>query len=84
MVKLIHAVKVVQLRFAAKMASVVMTISNFTTLFVTMQLRIMSMNVNVFVMITTQVCSNIAITLRGFSETDSPDFICFIMSLVKI
>ena len=52
-VKLIHAVKVAQLHFVVKMASVVMKI-----LF-TMQLPIISMNANVFVLITTQVRSNI-------------------------
>ena len=55
-VKLIHAVKVVQLHFVAKMASVVMKI------LYSMQLPIMPMNVNVFVLITSQVGSNIAIT----------------------
>ena len=79
--KLIHAVKVAQiLVFVAKMACVVMKIMYLLV----MQLPIIPMSVDVFVLITFQVCSNIAITLRGFSETDSPDFVCFMMSFLEI
>ena len=52
-VKLIHAVKVLQLLFVVKMACVVMKI------LYTMQLSIMPMNANVFVLIISQVRSNI-------------------------
>ena len=54
---LIHAVKVAQIRFVAKMACVVMKI------LYTMQLPIMPMNAPVFVLITSQVRSNIEIII---------------------
>lgn len=64
--KLIHAVKVLQLLFVVKMACVVMKI------LYTMQLSIMPMNVNVCVLITTQVRSN---TYKKINGIDSLDFI---------
>ena len=76
--KPIHAVEMARIHFVAKMVCVVMKI-----LYLIRQL-IMPMNVNAFVLITSQVCPNIAITLSGFNETDSPDFISFMMIYLDI